>query len=145
MTFSSAPLSSLEVDDVVAIAAGTDGLRTAGGGNAACWRVAGAIAALGRGSGDGFGGAVFAVADLSLLLSVSFALSAVLGTTLRAIGRGFGSGTFDLAAGSFAQACDPRISASVVAIAVERKALARADRVTASLFGRITKDLSSNV
>jgi len=48
----------------------------------------------------------------------------VLGTTLRAIGRGLGNGTLDLAEDSFAKAADPRTSASVVAIAVERNAAA---------------------
>jgi hypothetical protein len=143
MTFSSACLSSLEVEDVVAIAAGTDGLRAAAGGSAACWRVAGAIAA--PGVVDAGGNARAAGFDAVLAAVLSAALSAVLGTALRAIGRGFGSGTFDLAAGSFAQACEPTSNTNVVAIAVERKALARADRVTASLFGRITKDLCSNV
>ncbi len=41
MTFSSASLSDCEVDDVAATAAVATGLR-AGGGKAACWRVAGA-------------------------------------------------------------------------------------------------------
>jgi phosphate/sulfate permease len=113
---------------------------------AACWRVAGAIAALGAVEAGGAARVVGFDAVLPAVLSAvfspvfSFALSAVLGTTLRAMGRALGSGTFDLAAGSFAQAYDPTISASVVAIAVERNAAKRADRVTAFLFRRITKD-----
>lgn len=83
-------------------------------------------------------------AGLSLVLSASFVLP-VLGTTLRAIGRGFGSGTFDLATCSFAQACEPTSSTSVVAIAVERKAAVRTDLVTAFLSQRITKDLRFKV
>ena len=47
MTFSSASLSACEVDDVAATAAGTVGLLRAGGGGAACWRVAGARAGAG--------------------------------------------------------------------------------------------------
>src|ERR1700679_3553944 len=83
MTFSSACLSSLEVEDVVAIAAGVGGLRATAGGNAACWRVAGAIA--------GATGVTVA-AGLDAVLSAVF--SVVLGTTLRAIGRGLGNGIF---------------------------------------------------
>ena len=66
----------------------------------------------------------------------------VLGTTLRAIGRGFGSGTFGLAAASAAHADNPRsarlvakASARLVARAVDRNAAARADGVTAFLRG----------
>src|SRR5215213_9012038 len=86
MTFSSASVSACEVDDVAATAAGTDGLRT---GAAACWRVAGPMAAA---AGAAVAtGAVFPVAGAVLL-------GDVLGTTLRAIGRGFGTGTLGLAA-----------------------------------------------
>ena len=47
------------------MAAGTDGLRAAGGGNAACWRVAGAIAAP-----DGMEGAeVTGAADVEVVLA----------------------------------------------------------------------------
>jgi hypothetical protein len=119
-------LSSDEVEDVVAIAAGVGGLRAAAGGNAACWRVAGAIVALGDEAAGG-------LAEVAVL-------GAVFGTTLRAIGRGFGNGIFDLAAGSFAQASEPASSTSVVAIAVERNAAVRTDLVTAFLLQRITKD-----
>jgi hypothetical protein len=122
-------LSSDEVEDVVAIAAGVGGLRAVAGGNAACWRVAGAIAALGAEAACGF-------ADVAVLGAV---LGAVFGTMLRAIGRGFGNGIFGLAAASLVHACDPMISASVVAMAVERKAAERAEQVTAFLFRRITK------
>ncbi|MGB6253542.1 MAG: hypothetical protein WBF62_09845 [Bradyrhizobium sp.] len=123
----------------MAIAAGTDGLRAAGGGNAACWRVAGAIAALG--SVD-----VNLPADLEVVLApaLSAAFSVVLGTALRAIGRALGKGILCLAAASLAHACDPMISASVVAMAVERKAAARVERVTAFLR-RITEDLTFKV
>jgi phage tail tape-measure protein len=112
-------------------------LRAIAGGNAACWRVAGAIAgAAGVAAAAGLDAALSAV--FSVVFSAVF--SAVLGTTLRAIGRGLGNGTFGLAVVSFAKACDPRISATVVTIAVERKALVRAEQVTAFLFRRITKD-----
>jgi hypothetical protein len=82
-------------------------------------------------------------------------MGVVLGTTLRAIGRGLGSGTFGLVAASAAQVDNPeantpeantpkvktrkaktrRASTRLVAMAVDRNALARADRVTALLRG----------
>jgi hypothetical protein len=123
MTFSSASVSAREVEDVAATAAGVGGLRAVGGGKAACWRVAGAIAGAGKAWA-----AVFAAAVVEAVLTVFF-----LGTTLRAIGRGLGSGTFDLAAASAAQADNPTASARVVAIAVDCNAAARADWVTAFL------------
>lgn len=119
------------------MAAGTAGFRAAGGGNAACWRVAGAIAAL-----DGVEGAEVDLApDLEVVFApaLSAVFSVFLGTTLRAIGRAFGIGILCLAAVSLAHACDPMMSASVVAMAVEHKAAARAERVTAFLR-RITED-----
>jgi hypothetical protein len=54
---------------------------------------------------------------------------------LRAIGRGFGKGIFDLVEASAVQADNPTASAKVVAIAVDCKAAARADWVTAFLCG----------
>jgi hypothetical protein len=59
----------------------------------------------------------------------------LLGTTLRAIGRGFGSGILDLAGPPAAQAGNPKASTRVVAIAVDCNAAARADFVTAFLCG----------
>jgi hypothetical protein len=64
----------------------------------------------------------------------------VLGTTLRAIGRGFGNGTFGLVAASAAHVDNPeasnaKASARLVTRAVDRNALAWADRVTALLRG----------
>src|ERR1700688_2045715 len=44
MTLSSASVSACEVEDVAATAAWAGGLRAGGGGKAACWRVAGAMA-----------------------------------------------------------------------------------------------------
>jgi hypothetical protein len=72
------------------------------------------------------------------LLAAVFDAGVVLGTTLRAIGRGFGSGILGLAAdASLAHAANPKIrpeaSARVVVIAVDRNAAARADLVTAFL------------
>jgi hypothetical protein len=58
-----------------------------------------------------------------------------LGTTLRAIGRGFGNGTFGLTLASAAHADSPSASARLVANAVDRNAAARADGVTAFLRG----------
>jgi hypothetical protein len=99
-----------------------------GGGKAGCGRVAGATAA----------GAEGAVA--TELLAVGCAagaviLAAVLGTTLRAIGRGLGNGTFGLAQASSAKTDNPTASARIVASAVDRSAVARENRVTAFLRG----------
>jgi hypothetical protein len=103
------------------MAAGTVGLRAGGGGKAACWRVAGAMT-----------GAIRAVV-------LAVALGVVLGTALRAIGRGFGNGTLGLVAASAAHVDNPKLSATasarLVTRAVDRNALARADRVTALLRG----------
>jgi hypothetical protein len=67
-------------------------------------------------------------------LAEVIAAGVVLGTTLRAIGRGFGSGILGLAAdASPAHAANPTTSAKVVVIAVDRNAAARADWVTAFL------------
>jgi hypothetical protein len=68
-------------------------------------------------------------------LAVVVLASVVFGTTLRAIGRGLGSGIFGLAEASPAQADNPTASAKVVAIAVDCNAAARADWVTAFLCG----------
>jgi len=122
MTFSKASVSACEVDDVAATAAVAAGLRA--GGKAACWRVAGAKA-------GASGTVVFAAAGAAS--AVFFA--AVWGTTLRAIGRGFGSGTFGLVAASAVHADNPTASARLVAKAVDRNAAARADGVTAFLRG----------
>src|SRR3981189_2498127 len=81
-TFSSASVSAWDVDDVAATAAVAGGVRA--GGKAACWRVAGARA--------GAAGAL--VAAGAVVLSAVFAAGVVLGTALRAIGRGLGNGTF---------------------------------------------------
>jgi hypothetical protein len=120
ITFSSASVSAREVDDVAAIAAGVDGLR-AGGGNAACWRVAGVRTAEA-------GAAAVSLAAVFGSDAVFFA--AVLDATWRAIGRGFGNGTFGLAHASAAQADKPTVSARLVANAVDRNAAAREDEVT---------------
>src|SRR6202035_2729239 len=94
MTFSSASVSACEVDDVAATAAGVGGLRAGGGGKAACWRAAGAIAgAAGLAAGILLEAVVLAAVVVAgvVLVAVVF-VAGVLGTTLRAIGRGFGSG-----------------------------------------------------
>src|ERR1700677_1898591 len=128
MTFSSASASACEVDDVVATAAGTAGLRVWAGGKAACWRVAGSITGV-FAAGEP-GDALF----LAVFLAVSLAAGVVLRTTLRAIGRDFGSGPLDVAA-SAAQADNPTASARLVAHAVDRKAAAREEGVTTFLRG----------
>jgi hypothetical protein len=104
-------------------------LRAAG--SAACWRVAGAKAGAGIGNGE-TGAAAAAccvgIADVGLA-------GVVLGTILRAIGRGFGNGTFGLAQASTEMADSPTASTRPVASAVDRYAAARAERVTAFLCG----------
>jgi hypothetical protein len=57
------------------------------------------------------------------------------GTTLRTIGRGFGIGTFALAQASRGNAASPTDSTRLVASAVDRKAAARAEGITAFLCG----------
>ena len=123
MTLSSASVSACEVDDVAATAArGGGGLR--GGGKAACWRVAGARAAA-PGAATPTGAVFLAAVDAEVFLAE------VVGTTLRAIGRGFGSGTFGLAQASAANTDNPTDSTRLVANAVDRNAAAREDGVTA--------------
>jgi hypothetical protein len=57
------------------------------------------------------------------------------GTTLRAIGRGFGNGTLGFAEASVGNADNPSATARLVANAVDRNAAARAKKVTAFLRG----------
>jgi len=114
MTFSSVSASACGVDEVAATAAGTDGLRAGGGGSAACWRVAGAMI-----------GATGAEALVALPFLVVFAARSavfveVWGTTLRAIGRGFGNGTFVLAETFEAHADNPVASVRLVTRAVDK-------------------------
>src|SRR5258707_42116 len=123
MTLSSASLSACDVEDVAATAAGATCLR--GGGKAACWRVAGAGAAGAPATGGEAAGA----------LGCAGGGAVDLGTTLRAIGRGFGKGTFGLAQASSGNAASPTASAKLVASAVDRKAAARAEGITAFLCG----------
>ena len=127
MTFSSASVSACEVDDVAAIAAGTCGLRAGG---VACWRVAGSSAGA---------GVERLAAGVALGKAPGKATDKVLGTTLRAIGRDFGSGTLGLLAACAVHADNPEVSAKastrLVAKAVDRKAAARAVGVTAFLRG----------
>jgi len=128
MTFSSASLSACDVEDVAATAAGATCLR--GGGKAACWRVAGA-----RTGGAGAGAAGAAGAAAAWAAGAALVRAADLGATLRAIGRGFGRGTFGLAQASRGNAASPTASARLVASAVDRKAAARAEGITAFLCG----------
>jgi hypothetical protein len=115
-------LSDCDVDEVAAIAAGVTCLR--GGGGVACWRVAGAKAGAANGAG-----VATAWAEAVCVAT------ACLGTTLRAIGRGFGSGTFGVALASTESADRPTASARLVASAVDRNAAARAEGFTAFLCG----------
>jgi len=126
-------------------------LRAGGGGKAACWRVAGAMAGA-MGAGVATGAVVLAVAlatgtdagsavaTATVFLGAAFVAGAVFlaevaGTTLRAIGRGFGNGTVGLAQASAANTNNPTASARLVANAVDRNAAARNDGVTAFLRG----------
>jgi hypothetical protein len=123
MTFSSALVSDCEVEEVAATAAGAGGFRAVGG-RAACWRVAGAIAGTAGAGGDA------AVTDGGAFLAAGVAAGAVLlaellGTTPRAIGRGFGNGTFGLPQASPAHADNPTASSRLVAKAADRKAADR--------------------
>ena len=128
MTFSRASLSACDVEDVAATAAGATCLR---GGKAACWRVAGA-----RTGGAGAGAAAAAGAAGAGVWAAGALVCAVdFGTTLRAIGRGFGSGTFGFAQASKGKAASPTASARPVASAVDRKAAARAEEITVFLCG----------
>src|SRR5207247_4348466 len=136
MTFSSASLSACDVEDVAATAAGATCLR--GGGKAACWRVAGARtggAGAGAAGGAGAGAAGAAGAAAAWAAGAALVRAADLGATLRAIGRGFGRGTFGLAQASRGNAASPTASARLVASAVDRKAAARAEGITAFLCG----------
>src|SRR5437868_7696812 len=129
-TFSSASLSACEVDDVAATAAGGGGLRACSGGRAACWRVAGAMwGAAGIDIGAG------AVVLAAVLAAGTLVLLEILGTTLRAIGRGFGNGTSGLAQASPADTDNATASVRLVANAVDRNAATREDGVTAFLRG----------
>src|SRR5215208_3877613 len=124
MTFSSASLSAFEVDEVAATAAGDGGLRA--GGKAACRRVAGARI------GGLAGAAVAGVVNLAGVTKAGALFFAdAWATTLRAIGRAFGNGTFGAAQASAPKADKPNASARLVASAVDCKAAARLDRVTA--------------
>ncbi len=130
MTFSSASVSACEVDDVAASTAVGTCLRAGGGGKAACWRVAGAMAGA-TGTGTAAAGAVLAV----LLTVAAAVLGELLGTTLRAIGRGFGSGTFGLVNVCAPDVDNPAASTRLVARAVDRNIAARESRVTAFFRG----------
>jgi hypothetical protein len=57
--------------------------------------------------------------------------------TVRAIGRGFGNGTLDFSAASVSHDEKNTASASVVTMAVDRNATARASGVTVLLLWRI--------
>jgi len=116
------------VDEVAAIAAGAAGLR--GGGMAACWRLAGPKAgAAGAGAGAAAIGAELLGAEVLAAALAAGVAAVVFGTTLRAIGRGFGNGTFGLAQTSVART-SPIAKARLVASAVDRIAAAWTDRVT---------------
>jgi hypothetical protein len=93
---------------------------------AACWRVAGPNAGA---AGAGAGAAAIGAELLGAEVLAAEVGAVVFGTTLRAIGRGFGNGTFGLAQTSVART-SPIAKARLVASAVDRNAAAWTDRVT---------------
>jgi len=118
------------VDEVAAIAAGAAGLRA--GGMAACWRVAGAnagAAAAGAGAAGAAATGAVLLGKKDLAALVAGVAAVVFGTTLRAIGRGFGNGTFGFAQTSV-PTTSPIAKARPVASAVDRNTAAWTDRVT---------------
>jgi hypothetical protein len=70
-----------------------------------------------------------------MLVAGAVVLAEVVGTTLRAIGRGLGSGTVGVAQASTANTDNPIASTRLVANTVDRNAAARNDGVTAFLRG----------
>jgi hypothetical protein len=111
-------------------------LRAAG--KPARWRVEGVKEGAEAGVMAGAAGA--AVATGAAFLPAVLAAGAVffddvLGMTLRAIGRGFGNGTFGLAQASAANDDNPTAKARLVAKAVDRNAAVRTERVTEFLGG----------
>jgi hypothetical protein len=70
-----------------------------------------------------------------VLAAGAIVLGEVVGTTLRAIGRGCGSGTVGVAQASTANTDNATASARLVADAVDRNAVARNDGVTVFLRG----------
>ena len=117
MTFSSASVSACEVDDVAATAAGDPTER--------------ASAAAGRGLARQLAPEPRAAGAVAAAAGAVFLAAVCCGTTLRAIGRGFGNGTLGLATASTVKADNPTASARLVANAVDRNAAARTGRVTA--------------
>jgi hypothetical protein len=146
MTFSSASVSACDVDAVAATAAAATGFRAGAGGKAACWRVAGPITGAAVEVGAAFLAVVFAAGAVVLAgvlaagaVFLASVLAVVLGTTLRAIGRGAGSGTLDSAQASAVNADMATASAKVTSVllpkAVCRNADLKANGVTVLLRG----------
>jgi hypothetical protein len=139
MTFASASASACEVDDVAATAACGGGLRT--GGKAACRRVVFGRTASPVAAGGPRTAILGAVVDGAIAVAgnVPFADACggeACGTALRALGRGFGNGTCDLAQAPIDNTDRPMASARLVANALGRKAAERLAGVTAFLRGK---------
>src|SRR5712671_408141 len=121
------------------IAAGATFLAAAFGvgGSAGASVAAGAIFLAATFTAGGSSGPAVATAAvfLAVLAAGAIVLGEVVGTTLRAIGRGFGNGTVGVAPASAANTDNPTASARLVANAVDRNAAARNDGVTAFLRG----------
>jgi hypothetical protein len=113
-------MSACEVDDVAATAAGVTGLR-AGVGAVTRRRTGGTGPARG---GCGGAAAVVAVGGTSFAAAVAAGACGAggldFGTTLRATGRGFGSGIFDFAGAVAAHADTPNASVRLAAITVDK-------------------------
>jgi len=92
------------------------------------------------GTNAGAAGAVGATAAVVSGARDVAAGAVVCGTVWREIGRGFGKGT--VAQASTLSADRPTVSTRPVAMAVDRKAAARAERVTAVLCGGESSDRS---
>jgi len=125
-------MSAREVDDVAATAAGVTGFR-AGVGAATRWRAGGAGAA----------GTDIVIGGLSRAAAVAAGGGLVFGTTVRAIGRARGIGTFAFEAAASAGGAD-KLAASTrpVASTVDRNAAARIKRATAFLRGESFRALT---
>src|SRR6516165_12479639 len=107
MTVSSASRSSLDVDEVAAIAAGATDFWEGAGAFARWWREEDTDAAAGGEPGEG-GAACLAI-------EVVACPGAVAAVALRAIGRGFGSGILDFSGACAASAGNPSTRIKLVA------------------------------
>jgi len=131
MTVSSASRSSLDVDEVAAIAAGATALREGAGAFARWWREGDTGAAAGGEPGEA--GAVCRAIEVVAGVATAVAL--------RAIGRGFGSGILGLSGVCAACAESPsartriRLAAGIAGKLADRKRGTRVGVRTGVLYG----------